>query len=526
MRNVVIGFLGTKLDDAHSRRRWRPSVDLCRHPEFPVDRLELLHDARFARLAERVAADARAASPDTEVLARRLDLADPWDFEEVYGALFDFARTYGFDEDRERYHVHMTTGTHVGQICWFLLTESRHVPARLLQTGPPRGGAPEGTLDVIDLDLRRYDALQSRFELVAAEHDALLKGGVATRDAAFGALIERVEQVALASDAPILLLGETGTGKTALAERIHALRRAGRRLRGPLVQVPCAALSGERAQAALFGQRRGATGVAGSERAGLLREAHGGTLVLDGVDDLGPAEQALLLGAVETGRFRPLGSDGEAESDFRVIACAGADLPARAADGRFRADLLARLGAWTFRLPPLRERRADLEPLIEHEIARAEAALGQRLGFAADAAAAWGRFARDPGTPWPGNLRELAAAVARLCALAPRGRVTLPMVEREVAELRAAWAAAERCDDARLVSDVLGERAVEVDPFDRAQLAAVVRACRSAPTISAAGRALFAASRERRASRNDADRLRKYLARFELSFAEVADATP
>ena len=525
MRNVVIGFLGTKLD-AHGRRRWRPSVDLCRHPGFPVDRLELLHDARFARLAEQVAADARAASEGTEVLPRRLDLADPWDFEEVYGALFDFARGYGFDEDRERYHVHMTTGTHVGQICWFLLAESRHVPARLLQTGPPREGAPEGTLDVIDLDLGRYDALQSRFDVVAAEHDALLKGGLATRDPGYDALIERVEQVALASDAPILLMGEGGTGKTALAGRIHALRRARRRVRGALVHVPCAALRGEHAYAALFGQRRGATGVAASERAGLLREAHGGTLLLDGVDALGPQEQGLVLHAVETGRFRPFGDDREAESRFQVVATAGCDLAARVADGRFRAELHARLAAWRFRLPPLRERRADLDPLIEHEIARAEVALGARVGFAADAAARYGRFARDPGTAWPGNLRELGASVARLCALAPRGRVTLAMVEREIAELRAAWAATERDDDARLVASLLGERAAEVDPFDRAQLAAVARACRAAPTLSAAGRALFRASRERRASRNDADRLRKYLARWDLAWADVAGAPP
>ncbi|MEL6875505.1 MAG: RNA repair transcriptional activator RtcR family protein, partial [Pseudomonadota bacterium] len=122
MDNVIIGFLGTQLD-AGRKRKWRPSVNLCAHAEFPVARIELLYDNRFIRLAENVERAIADVSPDTEVLLHRMDLKDPWDFEEVYGALYDFAQGYGFDEDRERYHVHLTTGTHVAQICWFLLTE-------------------------------------------------------------------------------------------------------------------------------------------------------------------------------------------------------------------------------------------------------------------------------------------------------------------------------------------------------------------------------------------------------------------
>lgn len=522
MRNVVIGFLGSQLD-AGKRRAWRPSVDICRHEGFPVDRLELLYDQRHSRLATHVAQDIATLSPETEVLLRRMDLADPWDFQEVYGALFDFARDYGFDEDRERYHVHLTTGTHVAQICWFLLTESRHVPARLVQTGPPRGAdTPYGTLDVIDLDLSAYDALQQRFDLASQEHAALLKGGIGTRDPAFNALIERIERVATATDAPILLLGEPGTGKTELARRIYELKLQRRRLRGRLVHVHCGALRGAQAGPSLFGYRRGVIGGSGPERRGLLREADGGALFLDDVDELGLDEQAMILHAVETGRFYQIGSDQETSVRFQLIASANGDLAALVAQGRFRADLYARLGLWSFPLPRLRDRPTDLDPNIDHELLRAERSLGSRVGFNADAARRYRRFARDPATPWPGNFRDLGASLQRLCALAPRGRITLAMVEDEISTLTRQWAGLGRDADADLIAGTLGaEELIGLDLFDRVQLAEVIRVCRSSSSLSAAGRRLFAASRAARASRNDADRLRKYLDRFGLTWASI-----
>ncbi|MEM7498292.1 MAG: RNA repair transcriptional activator RtcR [Pseudomonadota bacterium] len=521
MQNVLIGFLGTQLDRG-KRRKWRPSVQLCAHEKLPVARLELLCDQRFFDLAQSVRNDIRHVSPETEVLIRRLDLKDPWDFEEVYGALFDFAEGYGFDEDRERYHVHLTTGTHVAQICWFLLTESRHVPARLVQTGPPRGDdTPNGTLDVIDLDLSRYNALQQRFDLIAERSTDLLKAGIKTRNEAFNALIDRIERVATATDAPLLLLGATGTGKTALAERIYELKLKNRRLRGRLVHVNCATLRGEAGMATLFGNRRGAAAGA-PERRGLLREADGGLLFLDEIDALGPDEQAMVLHAVEAGKFLPLGSDHEVTSRFQLIAGANRDLARLVADGAFRADLYARLNLWTFRLPRLRDRREDIEPNLEHELSNAEALLGTHVGFNADAAQRYLAFAHHPGTLWPGNFRDLGASVQRMCTLAPRGRITLAMVEQEIETLSAQWANAADDSDRKLVRRHLGPATDTVDLFDIAQLAAVIRVCQASKSLSEAGRTLFAASRARKQSANDADRLRKYLARFDLTWDAIA----
>ena len=520
MRNVVIGFLGTKLDMG-KKRKWKPTRSLAQHSDFPVDRVEILYDGDFYRLAKQVKAEIHEESPETEVLLNRFDLDDPWDFQEVYGKLFDFARSYGFDEDRERYHVHLTTGTHVAQICWFLLTESRHVPARLIQTGPPREEGELSKLDVIDLDLSRYNALQQRFDQLAREYSDQLKGGIDTRNADYNALIDNIELVASNSDEPILLLGETGTGKTALAERIYNLKLDRRRVKGRMVHVNCATLNGPDGMAMLFGQRRSYLGAAGTERSGLLREADGGVLFLDEVDELSPNMQSMLLHAIETGRYFPLGADHESSSRFHLIAGANRDLRQLTAEGLFRPDLLARLNVWNFRLPALRARREDIEPNLMFELRRSEQALGVQVGFNSDARAQFLAFAQNPATPWPGNFRDFSGSIRRLCTLAPRGRITRAMVTTEIEALEADWKTAQSNDDFKLVAEVMGDAVSDVDPFDLVQLAEVIRVCRRSSNLSAAGRTLFAKSRAKRTTQNDADRLRKYLGKFGLEWSAI-----
>jgi transcriptional regulatory protein RtcR len=161
---VVIGLLGTQLDRGTGPQRWetwRPTVSLFQHDDLLVSRLDLLHDRKATATAETVAEDIAGVSPETEVRRQVIEFSDPWDFEEVYGGLADFARGYKFDLEREDYLVHITTGTHVAQICLFLLTESRHIPARLIQTSPPqeRDRRSPGRYTIIDLDLSRYDRI-------------------------------------------------------------------------------------------------------------------------------------------------------------------------------------------------------------------------------------------------------------------------------------------------------------------------------------------------------------------------------
>lgn len=492
-------MLGTTLDSGagpNRWKRWRPTVSLARHPDFPLRRLELLRDPRFAPLGRRIEEDVLQVSARTEVRQHDFQVSDPWDFEEVYAALHDFARAYPFDPDREDYYVHITTGTHVAQICLFLLTETRWFPARLVQTSPvrPPGREGFGTYAVIDLDLSRYDRLASRFRREQQEGLSTLKGGIDTRNAAFNRLIERVEKVATSSKEPILLTGPTGAGKSLLARRLYELRKSRRQVAGPLVEVNCAVLRGDAAMSALFGHVKGAFTGAVAERPGLLRAADGGLLFLDEIGELGLDQQAMLLRALEEKRFLPVGADREVHSDFQLIAGTNRDLRTSG----FRDDLLARINLWTFPLPALRERPEDVEPNVDYELDR----LGARTTISKEARARFLAFATS--APWPGNFRDLAGAVARMATLAPGGRISTEVVDEEIARLRGQWTSTSPADT--------------LDLFDRAQLDAVLEVCRSSASLSEAGRRLFAVSRSRKKAPNDADRLRKYLARFGLSF--------
>ncbi|MDP9879265.1 transcriptional regulatory protein RtcR [Variovorax boronicumulans] len=535
---VVIGFLGTQLDAGQGAGRWnkwRPTVSLAQHDDMVVARIELLHTRKHTALAELVKADIAAVSPETTVHLVPFDLEDPWDFGEVYTRLYDWARAYPFQPEREQYWTHITTGTHVAQICMFLLSESRVVPGVLAQTSPPRkqrqGDA--GKVALIDLDLSRYDPIARRFDADQRDAVAFLKSGIATRNARFNALIDEIERVAVRSRAPILLVGPTGAGKSFLARRMFELKQARHQVTGPFVEVNCATLRGDGAASTLFGHKKGSFTGAASDRAGLLRTAHQGALFLDEIGELGLDEQAMLLKAIEEKRFFPVGADKEVESDFQLIAGTHRDLRRDVAQGRFREDLFARINLWTYDLPGLAQRPEDIEPNLDHLLALHAAENHRVVRFNAEARTAYLRFAQSSEAIWRGNFRDLSASVTRLATLADGGRIAVALVEAEIARLRWLWkhegaGASVATDDEVDLEALLGEeKFAALDLFDRLQLEAVVRVCRPARSLSEAGRQLFQASRTQRTVVNDADRLRKYLAKMGLDWARVsADARP
>jgi len=531
-RLTVLGFLGSTLDQgprgATRWEKWRPTVSLCQHPELLVDRLVLLHSRKFSGLAAFVANDIRQVSPETTVDLEAIELQDPWDLEETYGALRDFARRFPFDLAREDYLFHITTGTHIAQISMFLLVESRHFPGRLIQTSPPGPGSPSNSqYSIIDLDLSRYDSIARRFQKEQRESQSFLKAGIETKNAAYNRLIEQLEQVTITSRDPVLLNGPTGSGKSQLARRIFELKKLRRQVAGELVELNCATLRGDAAMSTLFGHVRGAYTGAAEARAGMLRKADKGVLFLDEIGELGLDEQAMLLRAIEDRSFFPVGSDRVVESDFQLIAGTNRDLSVGVKNGSFREDLLARINLWTFKLPGLKERPEDLDPNLTFELERVGDAIGVRLTMSREARDRFLEFARGPAALRSGNFRDLGAAVRRMGTLAQGGRIASKDVEAELERLRALWSTPGTGpidvaqQDGTLEQLVGADRLAAMDRFDRVALEDVIRVCRSARSLSDAGRTLFASSLAVRATNNDADRLRKYLQRFGLTFAAI-----
>jgi len=526
---VVIGLLGPTLDrgtDSYRWERWRPSVSVCQHEELLVSRFELIHEKKFMTLAKTVETDIHSVSPETEVRRHEVTFRDAWDFGDVYAALHDFTRQYHFDTDTEDYLIHITTGTHVAQICLFLLTEARYLPGKLLQTSPNtrKEGDRVGFYSIIDLDLSRYDQLATRFHQETQESLDFLKSGIKTQNKEFNGLIEMVERVAIASKDPVLLMGPTGAGKSQLARKIYELKKSRRQCKGAFVEVNCATLRGDSAMSTLFGHTKGSFTGAVKDRAGLLKAADGGLLFLDEIGELGSDEQAMLLRALEEHIFFPLGSDQEVESHFQLIAGTNRDLQAEVQNGNFREDLLARINLWTFRLPGLRERREDIEPNIDYELERFSRENDRRVGFNKEARSQYLDFAQSSEAEWRANFRDLNASITRMALLANSGRINESDVDAEIQRLNQNWKPKGQQIDSILPTLLGSEKALKIDPFDQAQLEYVIKICRESKSLSDAGRKLFSISREQKRNPNDADRLRKYLLRFDLEWEQIAKA--
>jgi DNA-binding NtrC family response regulator len=220
-------------------------------------------------------------------------------------------------------------------------------------------------------------------------------GDIIGRSVAMRALFARLEQAAAASE-PVLLVGETGTGKARLARAVHA---ASSRRDGPFVVMDCGAVAPGLMEVELFG------------RGGLLEQAHGGTLFIDEVGELPPEAQPKLARAMETRKVRRAGEGDQRDADVRVVAATHRSLRARVAEGWFHADLYTRLATAEVRVPPLRDRKEDIPLLVERYLAAQSPprALTDLPPYAMDLLA---------GHDWPGNLRELHGTVARLM-LAP-----------------------------------------------------------------------------------------------------------
>ncbi|MEL6905600.1 MAG: sigma 54-interacting transcriptional regulator, partial [Planctomycetota bacterium] len=237
-------------------------------------------------------------------------------------------------------------------------------------------------------------------------------GNVVTRDPALREVLRTLESVA-DTRATVLVLGETGTGKSMLARTLH--QSSGRRS-GPYVEVNCGALPGGLLEAELFGHAKGAFTGADHERAGRFEAADGGTIFLDEIDSAPLELQVKLLRVVQDRLLERVGESRTREVDVRIVAATNADLTSRVDDGTFREDLYWRLKVVEVELPPLRARARDLAPLAESFVARF--ATEYRKPIRGLSPAALGVLA---ALPWPGNVRQLENALERAVLLASTG---------------------------------------------------------------------------------------------------------
>lgn len=373
------------------------------------------------------------------------------DVREISGAddrVMDFAWVWGQvdaamegEREDESDCINASSGTPVMTAVWIVRKKALGGRARLLISSKERGVQslalpPALSISITDLMSVQPSRLLERVmsgetRLIGQGFDHLVGDSATVKE------IKLRAQQAARYPFPILLTGPAGTGKSTLAEAIHAA--SSRNATGRLVAVDCGTLVGERAAGELFGWERGAFTGADKAFPGKYKQASGGTLFLDEVGNLPPMAQQLLLRTLQSGFVQPLGGVNEERVDTRVIAATNTDLRAAVQKGAFRQDLLDRLSRLTIRMPGLAERREDIMPIAERflDVFNRE----HRQAMESDGVVWPKRFA--PGVErvlrahsWPGNVRELEHVVTRAVlqtAGAPTDEITVPDVQDAIA---------------------------------------------------------------------------------------------
>jgi len=372
------------------------------------DRALVLTVPRGLSLARALATDMREHIEEVDV--RSVPLEDPSDYRELFSLLATLAREIerSYTEPAWQVDVLLSAGTPQAQTLWVILSQASMLRARLLQVIPaafvpvPHPKAiREVSLDIEgfpEIRVLRDEVTRLRAE-VRARSSPVIAESPAMRD-----LMKRVVRVAQ-SELPVLVTGETGSGKELIARSLHD---GSARAHAPFVAENCGALAESVLASELFGHEAGAfTGASGRHR-GLFEQAHGGTIFLDEVGELPLHVQAMLLRVLQEGTVRRVGAEKTIKVDVRVVAATNRDLQHMVSKGTFREDLYYRLSGATLRVPPLRERVSDIPAMVSAFLSEASSGRRSRkLTVAPDAMRALAEHA------WPGNVRELRSEVAR-----------------------------------------------------------------------------------------------------------------
>ncbi len=418
----LIAFVGMR--DPYPEQEEEPGPILAyllsqAETERPIDEAWLLcTGSDFLERSRDLEAEARDEGLKTKFISVSFSAADVIDYAAIWAELqrsLSFIRERAGSLPRE-WQFLLDSGTPQMKTTLFLASRSGLFPATLIQGIPPRfaGGSYkcrevrlEGMPEIRLASVAAAVALnvpKAEKQRPAAATTAAMASPSAEPVATSPAFTEVLRQARNAAryDEPVLILGETGTGKTMIARRIH---EDSSRSKGPFVEVNCSAIVANLAESELFGHKKGAYTGADAGRAGKIRAAHGGTLFLDELGDLSLDIQAKLLKAIEDKTVCPVGSDEELEADARLIAATNRDLKALVDARLFRRDLYERLKVVVIDLHPLRERREDIRPLAERFIASWNSQYQESRRLTDDAIKVLESYS------WPGNVRELQNAI-------------------------------------------------------------------------------------------------------------------
>jgi DNA-binding NtrC family response regulator len=380
------------------------------------DRIHLLSNYEPAKNKTYVAwLKQQTSSP---LVVHTAELRSPSHLGDIYLAVSRALEQILKTEPSARLTFHTSPGTPAMAAVWIILAKSKY-EAELISSSAKHGvetmEAPfELAADFVAQRVREVDAAlervgEGRPPLNPAFSDILHKSE------AMATLLVRAERAASFS-APVLLEGETGTGKELLARAIH---NASPRKNGPFVAINCGAIPRELVQAFLFGHAKGAFTGANEARSGAFREAQGGTLFLDEIGDLPLEQQVNLLRALQTKQIRPVGAAQDVLVDVRILAATHRTLQVEVQQGRFREDLFYRLAVLVLRVPPLRERPGDVALLLKNLLPRLCKELGsEQKKISEDAKKIMLHH------PWPGNVREMEGVLARAIAWSSGGLIT------------------------------------------------------------------------------------------------------
>lgn len=413
---MLLSFAG--FHDPHSLglvgEEEQPGPILSLANEFPFDRVVLFFTPPTSQNAIATQEALRRHHPATSAETREIPINDPTDYVSILKGLRGHFEELIDSTGKTQYFVSVASGTPQMHACWVLLVASGEIPAKILHVRPPKFVTKERPM-VSEVDLTRPDFPVVRSNVCSVDlpetapleiEAAICQLGIVGDHPAMKKVLETAGAMA-GSDCPVLILGETGTGKELLARFIH---RVSERANGPFVPLNCAAIPSELAESILFGHRKGAfTGA--SDQTGKFTLADGGTLFLDELGELPLAVQAKLLRVLQDGRVESLGDKKARQVNVRVVAATNSDLSTAVRQKQFRKDLYYRLNVGHLTLPALRERRTDIPKIALHILDLLNKRLKKPKRLSPEALTRLQRHA------WEGNVRDLANVIERSARL-------------------------------------------------------------------------------------------------------------